>query len=222
MGVCPHRVAAGSADVHFVRRLGVHVEDRHERVQVHHAGDAVVVDEDVAGPGQVRPHPRVFAVSGKQLDPIVLPVAHHHPSVPVHPDAVRDVELSGPTLDRPSPRVQQPTLRREPVDPAVGVTVRNEQVPFGRQRDVRASIEGPGRSPHGAIRPCAAGVRGGIPNAHRHQRFAVQRTLDDGVGLAHRQIDMVLAADVYPVAVGQVLPPHSPRKSPSRSNTISG
>ena len=54
----------------------------------------------------------------------------------MHPDAMGDVKLAGPTLARPTPRVQQPAVGRELVHPAVGVAVRNEQVAVGRQRDV--------------------------------------------------------------------------------------
>ena len=90
--------------------------------------------------------------------------------------------------------------------PAVGIPVGYKQVAVGGQGDVGAAVERPSGLPHRAVRARAARVRGGIPYAHRHQRFAVQRTFYDRVGLAHRQIHVVLTADEDAVGVGQIFP----------------
>ena len=48
VGVCPYCVAAGPTDVHLGQYFAIHVKHGQEGVQLHHVGDAVRVDVDVA------------------------------------------------------------------------------------------------------------------------------------------------------------------------------
>src|SRR5690606_23398088 len=124
-------------------------------------------------------------------------------------DPVRQVELPRPGADR-APGADQLAVSGEPVDAAVAVAVGDVQLPGGRDREVGAPVERPGRPPHGlhvvhdrAGAGCVPGVGGRPRGAERLQQLPVRAEPAHGVVAAVDAVDGAVGGDGEPVRLGE-------------------
>src|SRR3989441_8578170 len=122
------------------------VHDGDRWLQVADIDDLARVDVDVSGAMDVRPLREGLSGCREDLNAVVFPVADVDDPLPVYPDAVGQVELARGALARRSPGGQQPAVAREPMDPAVAVSIRDVQVAGGGNHHLGGLVEGPGGS----------------------------------------------------------------------------
>ena len=100
--------------------------------------DAVPVPGNIVRPAHARPHADESAVAGKNLHAPVAAVADVELFIGSDHKTVRQVKLAGPGLARLAPRLDELSLARKPVHPAVAVAVRNVEIAGGTRAPSRS------------------------------------------------------------------------------------
>src|SRR3954452_22624034 len=193
-----HRELAGTGArlAPVLKRLAAPVEDGHAAgAAVGHEEEAVGGEEEAVGRTPLPPLGEELALGVEQLDAVVLAVAHVDPAVRVEDDGVRQVELAFALTLRP-PLLEVAAVFRKPHDPRVAVTVGDEELARGGDRDVGRLVE-----------PVGACARHPLP-AQGHQERPLVVELPHQVMADVGGPDVLLAVD--PQAVGLLHQPLAP------------
>ena len=169
------------------QEISFDVENAHECSPLRYVDGLVAINEDVRREGDIGPLSDELTIGGKNLDSVVLPVGDEHSPVGMHPDTVREVELTRSRLSRRPPGEQQLALAGEFVHPGVAIAVGDEYLTGGTECDVRRRVEGT-RGPVYYIPKVArpSGVGRVVPLPQRQEELTISPILQYHVRVLDR------------------------------------
>ena len=161
------------------------------------------INENLAGPRDIRPLRDVLSFRREKLEATVLAVGHVHHSLFVHGDAVRHAELTG-AHSGCAPRKKEPARRIKFVDARIAVAIGDIHFATGRQGDVGWKMEWRACVADGPeIDAGGARVRWHARRPERHEQPSFGREFADGVAEVIGAIDRVIRPDEKSVRPGE-------------------